>query len=549
MKTMKSDIMAHYKGHIVALVAITIILTYFGLGSLQNASAGAKITFGVYAIFCAVIAALASTLIKVTQFQKHLEHVAAIQKAECELGTAAIKAHCIVSMTDGSDRIVEVNQKFLETFEYQAEDVIGKSTRILNDPVSDKSVFTEIHSTLLQGQPWIGEHSAVTKSGKRKFFQATVIPLVNEHGQHVKTISLRTDVTKQRSAEADRQMRAMLDDLQDELYIYRVSDLAITYVNKRACDRCEWDPQNCLGKRITDTDPNFNEDFFRKHVQPLVDGDKKSVVIQVQQIKGPVEISTRLHKGTDGETVFVSVLRDIKDRKSIERAKMSSVSVVSHELRTPLTSISGSLRMLQSKFQQQLAGPGAGLVDLAMRNCDRLMIIVNDILDLEKIESGEAPFEKAPFDLNLFAKEAIEVNQGYGDEFGVSFELKSDVKSALVYADATRLMQAISNLLSNAAKYSNDGDTVVVSITDSDSDWRLTVSDKGPGIAEDVQHLLFNSFSQLAPSDGKKRPGTGLGLAITKTIVQKNGGRCGIESEVGAGSQFYFDLPKLQRTA
>ncbi len=544
MKTVKSDAVPRYKGHLLAMIAIAIILSFLGFHVLQGQSGDFDLRLDVFAVLCLVIGALASTLVKVARFQKQQEIASEIQRSEIEFGLAAIKSHCIMSLTDTSERIIDVNQKFLDTFEYKYDEIIGKVPYFLHDGAADESVSEDIQYNLAQGRAWTGEHGAVSKSGQKKFFQTTVIPLIDRDGHHVKSMSLRTDVTRQRTVDADKQMRSLLDNLQDEVYIFRVSDLAITYLNRRACARCEWDLDNYLGKRITDTDPNLNEAMFRAHVAPLFDGTEKSVVVQAQQVKGPVEISTRIHEGADGEAVFVSVLRDLKDRKAIERAKMSSVSVVSHELRTPLTSISGSLRMLQGQFQSELVGPAAGLVDLAVRNCDRLMLIVNDILDLEKIEADQMPIEKQPLDLCEFARDAITVNKGFGDEMGVRFVVECDVDIAVVNADNARLMQAISNLLSNAAKYSNRGDTGVVSVSDQGNAWRLTVADKGPGISKGAQHLLFKSFSQLSAADGKKRPGTGLGLAITKAIIQKIDGKCGVESELGKGSRFYFDIPK-----
>ena len=470
------------------------------------------------------------------------------QAREIYFQDRALNAHAIVSITDPDSNILSVNDNFLKTFEYEREEIIGQTHELIHpSPYSGAvSVFNDIFEAVKQNKVWSGEHKAITKSGKTLFMQCTVVPLHDENGHHVKNVSMRTDVTETRLAEADRYLTSMLDKLQDEVYIYNTDDLRISYMNETALNRCEWTLKLARTKLITHTASNFEEGLFRKHVEPLFNGEKESVVVETLHDKGFVEINTRLYVGPDDIPVFVSVLRDITERKEVDRARMESVSVVSHELRTPLTSIKGALRLLQSGAAGVLEPGAAAIVDVADRNSERLLKVVNDILDFEKIRAGKMDINKRPVKLSDFIMDATTMNKGYGDEHQVKFVATGIENDAFVSGDSDRLMQVISNLMSNAVKYSPKNGTVVVNLKDMGRKWRISVSDSGPGIPESARASMFDSFVQSDPVDGIIRKGTGLGLPIAKEIVERHSGKIDFESTVGKGSTFYFELPKVE---
>lgn len=491
---------------------------------------------------------LGALVLSLFRFHKNValrDELLRLREHEVRFSERALDAHNIVSITDADARILDVNEKFLQTFGYTRSEVLGKKADFIHPYDQGKSVFLEIKSCVSNGETWSGVHVGYTKSGEKKYFQCSVVPLRDQNGKHVKSISVRTDVTTARVAEADRQMNALLDNLQDEVYIYRVDDLSVVYMNKAACARCEWSPQTYKGKRIVDTDNTFTEKRLWEHVAPLLSGEKTSVVSEARQEKGYVEISTRLYIDAKGNQVFISVLRDIDERKRLDQAKMSSVSVVSHELRTPLTSITGALRMLQNGSGGPFSTDAQAMIDIAARNSERLLFIVNDIMDLEKIQAGKMEFHHDRIDLPELVKDAVRNDQKFAEEHGVRLELEGLERAAFITGDRGRLLQVMTNLISNASKYSPDGGTVTVELKDAGKGWRVSVTDRGPGIAEDDQIRLFESFSQTRPADGKRRPGTGLGLAICKMIIRKHDGKIGVKSAVGQGSTFYFDLPKL----
>ncbi|MFC3117763.1 sensor histidine kinase [Jhaorihella thermophila] len=209
-------------------------------------------------------------------------------------------------------------------------------------------------------------------------------------------------------------------------------------------------------------------------------------------------------------------------------------------MRTPLTSIKGGLGLVLSG---KLGTPDARLrrlVQIAYENCDRLTRLVNDILDMQKIESGRIEYSPEPLELMKMVERAIEANRPYAQRFGVRYVLEATpAAGAMIEADRGRFLQIMDNLLSNAAKFSNPGETVEVTVDCDDEECRIGVRDHGRGISPEQQEKLFVAFSQVDASDQREREGSGLGLAIAKRLVKDMGGRIGLTSALGEGSEFH----------
>jgi len=209
-----------------------------------------------------------------------------------------------------------------------------------------------------------------------------------------------------------------------------------------------------------------------------------------------------------------------------------------------MTSIKGSLRLMKSGAAGVLDKASARLVDIADRNSDRMLSVLNDILDFEKIVANKMEYNLTPLRVSDFVHDAIEMNAGYGVQHDVEFVGGDNINDAWIAADQGRLMQVMTNLMSNAAKFSPKGGQVIVAISDHENNWRVSVSDNGPRIAPSDYDKVFQSFMQLTPTDGKARKGTGLGLAISAKIIKAHKGKLAFDSVVGEGTTFYFDLPK-----
>ena len=245
-----------------------------------------------------------------------------------------------------------------------------------------------------------------------------------------------------------------------------------------------------------------------------------------------------------GQRLFVAAVRDITEKRALERVKNEFVSTVSHELRTPLTSISGALALMAKGTAGALPDKALSLVAIARSNCDRLVRLINDILDLERIEAGKLVFEFSGVPIKRLVERAIAENLDYAAKFQVALQQDGDPIDAEVWGDEHRLLQVLTNLISNAVKFSPAGGTVSVSTSRADGTLHLAVTDRGRGIPDAFKPRVFQKFAQADATDSRQKGGTGLGLSIVKSIVERHGGRIGFESEWGVGSTFHVDLPE-----
>ena len=256
----------------------------------------------------------------------------------------------------------------------------------------------------------------------------------------------------------------------------------------------------------------------------------------------PIEVSIREMIIND-EQLYVAVMHDISVRREVERMKSEFVSTISHELRTPLTSIAGSLTLISGGAAGEIPQKAARLVGIARQNSERLIRLINDILDLEKAEAGKLDFALQVRSLRAEVASAAEFNRGFAQGLGVAIEL-ADGDDADVLIDSDRLTQVLTNLISNAAKFSPPGGVVRIRLDREDPACvRVTVSDHGPGISPEFCARIFQKFAQADASDSRAKGGTGLGLSIAKTITEKLGGRIGFDTTPGKGTSFYIILP------
>ena len=258
----------------------------------------------------------------------------------------------------------------------------------------------------------------------------------------------------------------------------------------------------------------------------------------------PAETVGSVLRDGQGEIIgFLAHIRDVTERKKIERLKDEFVSTVSHELRTPLTSIRGVLGLLLGGVTGPLEPQAHELISLADKNSQRLLHLINDLLDMEKIASGQMEFVIRRQSLMPLIDQALRANEHFARQYGVDLTLTNRVPELLVDVDEERLGQILSNLISNAAKFSPEGGSVDVAVAMRDDGVRITVTDHGPGISQEFREKIFEKFSQADGSTTRRRGGTGLGLAISRAIARRLGGEIGFDSVPGTGATFFLDLP------
>lgn len=243
-----------------------------------------------------------------------------------------------------------------------------------------------------------------------------------------------------------------------------------------------------------------------------------------------------------GERRFIGLVRDITERKRIERMKSELVSIVSHELRTPLTSISGALGLIVGGALGEPSPTMLQMLTIAHQNSLRLGRLVDDLLDMDKLVAGKMTLQLHGHSLARQMQLATEANQGYAAKHGVYLQLEP-LPTLQLIADDDRLQQVLANLISNAVKFSPEGGTVSLGAQQRGAWVRIWVRDQGPGIAPEFHARIFQKFSQADSSDTRQKGGTGLGLAISKELIEHMHGRIGFDSEPGHGACFWCELP------
>lgn len=252
----------------------------------------------------------------------------------------------------------------------------------------------------------------------------------------------------------------------------------------------------------------------------------------------PVQIGMARLKGSFGD--WVGFVLDLSERNRVQHLQSEFISIVSHELRTPLTSIRGALAVLEAGVIGPLSDKVLELVKVAHRNSKRLVHMVNDILDMEKLAAGKIKFDMCAVDLVSVVNQALEANAAYAQELTIRFEFLLFPETAPIWGDPDRLIQVLTNLMSNAAKFSPTGEVVEIRIVADDNLWRIEVIDHGPGIPLSFRNDIFGTFAQAENAATRQKGGTGLGLHITKTMVELMDGKIGFSSEEGAGTTFWI---------
>lgn len=358
---------------------------------------------------------------------------------------------------------------------------------------------------------------------------------------------------KQRTSELSR-FKTTLDKTLDCVFMFNPVDFNFFYVNDGAIKQVGYSYDELLSMKAYDIKPLYSKQQFIELVAPMIAGDVQTVNFETQhQHKDgsiiPVEVFLQYINPENEQPRFVAIVRDITERKKIDRMKNEFISTVSHELRTPLTSIRGSLGLLVGGAAGDLEPQGKSLLQIAHKNTERLLLLINDILDISKIESGKMEFNYKEIDLRHFLQQAIEANTDYGTQYHVDFKIADCPDNATIFADEDRMLQVMNNLMSNAAKFSPEHSTVFLSAERINNSLRISVKDHGKGIPEEFRKTIFDRFVQADSSDTRQAGGTGLGLNITQAIIKKHNGQIDFHNEPGKGTTFYFDLPSSQKSS
>ena len=460
----------------------------------------------------------------------------------------ALNDHAILSLTDNETRICHVNQKFLDATGYTTEDVIGKDPFELYDQ-ADESLFPHIESMLRRGESWNGETRLRRKDGQIMYSQTTIRPRTDENGVWLGTIAVRTDITEMRRAAAAIDTVAALRRLSEPVVVFMPKTLELVYMNKAATDFVGWVGEDYVGKSVTDIPLYLDLAILQEKLRELSETKLDQVVIRLERKRTTFDASIQLITLQSGEQRYFAIFRDVSGELELAKARQEFIATVSHELRTPLTAIKGAMGLLLSGATGKLPEKSRNFVEIAHRNADRLVLIVNDILDLEKIAAGKMEFLYKLGDLSEVLTEAQIANQAYAEKFGVSVRLEGTETPALAEFDASRIFQVLTNLLSNACKFSKHGSEVTARICADVDHYKISVVDNGIGIPATDIAQMFERFQQASNADRRKRGGSGLGLSIVKAIVEKHGGTISLSSVEGIGTTVTFTMARAVDTS
>lgn len=361
---------------------------------------------------------------------------------------------------------------------------------------------------------------------------------------------LREDFHQQVAA-SENELRAVIDTAPDGI-VYVDNTGLVQSVNKAVVSLLGYTREEMVGNNVVNFLPDLYKERFGSALKYYFHVSIESLIGRATEVVGqrkdgttfPMELTVGRLSVADRE-IFIGIMRDISDRKSMEKRVSEFYSIISHELRSPLASIRGSLGLLDGGVIGHVSDDALELVQIAKKNCDRLIRLINDILDAKKIEAGKlyvVPQVISPDEIILLAMEGL---QSFAAESRVSMVCEA-TQSPAVIGDEDRIVQVLTNLLSNAIKYSEVGGQVDVFTSpavNGDSFVRFSVRDRGRGVPSDQLAKLFSEFQQLDSSDTRAKGGTGLGLAISKSIVEQLGGQIGVDNCPGQGATFWFELP------
>jgi PAS domain S-box-containing protein len=320
----------------------------------------------------------------------------------------------------------------------------------------------------------------------------------------------------------------------------RFVDVNQSFLNLSGCSL-----EQIIDRTIAETSCGLTWDSYGKVVQKLLQqkslhnhelqfftktGEVRTVLISIELID------------LAGTRCTLNIINDITERKRLEN---EFISLVSHELRTPMTSLLGSLDLLKTGQLGTLSDRGEQILDIALNNTERLVRLVNDILDLERMKSGKITMHKVQCNVADLMFQSMETMQSMADKLQIKLQLEP--VSAELWADPDRLIQTLTNLLSNALKFSEPNTTICLNAHLKQNYMQIQVRDRGKGIPSDRLNSIFDRFQQVDASDSRQKGGTGLGLAICRQIVEQHDGKIWVESVLGQGSIFYINLPLLSK--
>lgn len=484
------------------------------------------------------------------------------------LSMVASRTTSSVIITNVNGEIEWTNAAFTHLTGYQLDYMIGKKPGdILQGAETDLETVERISDKINNKEKFSEEIVNYTRDGLPYWVHIDCDPIEND-GEKIGFIAIESDITERKKAEeklvsTTSELNAVLNAATEMSLITTDANGLITMFNSGAEKMLGYSADEMIGKQtpaifhiasevevrslelseklqkevngfdVFVTIPNTKGSETREWTYVKKDGEQLTVVLSV----------TTIASKDGGVLGYLGMAKDITEQKRLENLKNSFVSTVSHELRTPLTSIKGTLSLVNAGVVGEVPNKVNELLVIAEDNSQRLALLIDDLLDMDKIATGNMKFNFDRYVLMSLVEKSVVMNKSYADKYNVKLNIIDRCDDAEVYVDPDRLLQVMANIISNAAKFSKEHESVDINVNSSGEKIRVSIQDYGFGISEDFKKIIFSKFSQADASSTRNKGGTGLGLAISKELIKNMDGEMGFVSEKGKGSTFWYELP------
>lgn len=522
----------------------------------------------------------------------------ALQESQAQLQAILDNSPAIIYLTDSQNRFILINRRYENLFNIRKEGILGRNVyEIWPDEIADR-LATNNRKVLECGTSIEVEEVAPLEDGLHTYISVK-FPLRDANGIPYAVCGISTDITKRKQAEDERakliailettpdliarqkQIEATLREAERRWHsllenvrlvaVGRDKNGKLNYVNPYFLEVVGYTKAEAIGQDWFETFlPLYQRKRLQNNYLELLEQEfytyNQNIILTKSGEERVIAWNNTLLQDCQGNAIgTLSIGEDITERQVIERMKEEFISVVSHELRTPLTSIHGALNLLSSGLVNFESDKGQRVMEIAVESAERLVRLVNDILDLERLESGKSSLSKQTCNAAELMLKASEMMQVMANRADITLSISPEALQLNV--DADRIVQVLTNLLGNAIKFSLKGSTVWLTVelqaggnNATVVEWAnftpsspcsisptilFKVKDQGRGIPHDKLESIFDRFHQVDASDSRKKGGTGLGLAICRSIVQQHGGQIWVDSTLCEGSTFYFTLPVL----
>lgn len=438
-------------------------------------------------------------------------------------------------------------------FGWKANEIIGKSITLTYLP-NHQEDFEQIRLSVLTGHPVENfEMQALHKNGTILWLEKTIVAIKDQYGKPLSIASIVQDISNEKLmrdelAKNEKKFRDFVETIEEWFWEINIHCL-FTYSNAIIEKILGYTAEEILKTNMLVLLPKNSQAEIENQIKNCISKKKgwSKRVLAWQHKDGSVRwLESNANPILDAENRVIGFRgadRDITERKLIEKSKNEFIAMVNHELRTPLTSILGALGLMRA--DKTLTEKLANLTDIAYRNSERLVSIVSDIIDVEKVELGKIEFELKPVSLVNIIDESIAASRSIAEKLGIHVVKEGTFTNTNVLADHRRLVQVMMNLLSNAFKFSPPNGTVYISMQFLEQFVRVSIRDQGKGIPNEFKNKIFERFAQADSSDSRLASGAGLGLNISRSLIEGMNGKIFFTSELNKGATFYFDLPLI----